>query len=115
MSRAPAVRVTAWALAALTLLAVAAPVTRARASAFGGLSCSLTRKAGPLSEGSTNRALFAPSKGALRAAMLFVDFSDAPAGGETTQALGDAFIPAAEAWYAVASRGQLALAITPVD
>ena len=52
--------------------------------------------------------------GSLRAIMLFVDFPDAPA-TESTSALYNALVPAAQTWFSASSYGRMSLTVKPVD
>lgn len=64
-------------------------------------------------EGPTDYSVFAQPIGNLKAVMLFVDFSDAPA-TESTNAYSDAIVPDAEDFYREASYGKMSLDITTV-
>ncbi|KAF2396797.1 M6 metalloprotease [Trichodelitschia bisporula] len=63
-----------------------------------------------MSEGFGPRTAFASSTGPLRAAMVFVDFPDAPA-TDTPGSLLQAFMPAAADWYNASSYGRLHLTV----
>ena len=55
----------------------------------------------------------APSTGTLTGLMIFVDFTDSPAGAtETPQSLYDVFLPAAADWYRASSYGRLSLRVS---
>jgi M6 family metalloprotease-like protein len=82
----------------------------AAADAFEPRSgCQLQATHGYHNEASTTSSLFAPSTGTLRAILVFVDYSDADGGDESTAALAESFGPEAERWYDRVSRGRLQL------
>lgn len=60
-----------------------------------------------------NHPTMPPTVGSLRVAMLFVDFSDAPA-DVPADALVDAYVPAVVGWYDDASYGRLRLVVDAV-
>ncbi|HEY7215446.1 MAG TPA: hypothetical protein VIC28_12500 [Thermoanaerobaculia bacterium] len=68
-------------------------------------------------EGPTNYSFYARPAGTVKAVMLFVDFSDAPAGSRTTQSTADHLTGNGDAQrlFAAQSYGKLALDVTRVD
>lgn len=101
-------------LVALTIVSAAGGLSTASASVPSG--CVLNTNGngfGALSGGGVSPSLGLPSAvdNAKKAIMLFVDFSDAPAGVETTQSLYDLLVPAAQAWMTDVSYGRLNIVV----
>jgi M6 family metalloprotease-like protein len=65
-------------------------------------------------EGPTDEGLYLPSRGRIKAVMIFVDFPDAPA-SESTHALYDLMVPHARRWYREVSYGRLELRVAHQD
>jgi M6 family metalloprotease-like protein len=106
-----AVGVLAVALAAFAVvLPPIAPPVLAASGIAAPASCVLPSDG---SMGAIDWDLFRRPVGTLRAAMLFVDFPDAPATA-SAENLADQFAPQASAWLAQSSLGRLRLEITPV-
>src|SRR3954466_4737686 len=95
----------------LALGAVRAVVGADRAGATT-YTCTLAAGAAQPTDGPTDTTLYHPSTGTIHGAMVFVDFSDAPA-SETTTALYDAVVPWAQSWFTEVSYGAVTLAVTP--
>lgn len=101
---------------------LASAVARCSSPGSGGATSTPTPAAGCspsignsgyLSEGGTiNHAQFPTETGTIKAAMIFVDFSDAPADA-SPQTYYDLLAPGAESWYASQSYGRLQFQITP--
>ncbi|MCD9145881.1 M6 family metalloprotease domain-containing protein [Streptomyces albireticuli] len=72
--------------------------------------CRLSLGRAYLSEGLGGRPDFTPSSGSVKAAMIFVDFPDAPA-NDTTDSLSSKLIPGAQSWYKDSSYGSLNLEV----
>ncbi len=64
-----------------------------------------------LSEAPPDERLFAHSLGEVRAALIFIDFPDAPGTADVAQ-LAPSYTNEASAWYASASRGRMSLSFT---
>ena len=64
-----------------------------------------------LNEGATDYSIFYRPVGTVKAVMVFVDFSDAPATASTAS-YADAIVPDAKAFYAEASYGRMSLDVT---
>ncbi|HEX7709172.1 MAG TPA: peptidase M6 [Thermoanaerobaculia bacterium] len=94
-----------------TLIVLSALVLLAPVDSYA--SCMLDRGSNLyLSEGATDLALHPPSVGSLRAFVIFVDFSDAPA-DESAEELYQSFIPGAVAWFDQASFGRFSFEPVP--
>jgi M6 family metalloprotease-like protein len=98
----------------LSALAAAQPQDQRPLQPSAGNACKLRTRSRGLSEGFLDpnagggRTRLAPTTGVLRAAMVFVDFPDAPA-NDTTASLYDTFFPGAADWFAQSSYGRLKL------
>lgn len=68
-----------------------------------------------LNEGPTPPDRFPDAVGTLRAKMLFVDFSDAPAGGQDTAPYSELLIPDSRTWFEEVSYGRASLEVDVVD
>jgi M6 family metalloprotease-like protein len=88
------------------------PIKQRPKPPFDGSQCRLLAAPGnDLSEGFLQPfkiARLAPTTGVLRAGLVFVDFSDAPA-NDSTQSLYDTLLPGAADWFAASSYGKLRL------
>jgi M6 family metalloprotease-like protein len=92
-------------------LAVAYPAS-AGATAFAGGSCQLSAVGAPKpNEGAIAHPRYLSGVGTLSAAVVFVDFSDDPAGAQSPAAIADQLVPAAQSWFSDASYGRLTLQV----
>ncbi|MGW7387091.1 M6 family metalloprotease domain-containing protein [Streptomyces sp. NPDC054794] len=99
---------TAVATAVGTLLAGTQGASASAAEPAG--NCALPATKADLSEGITRAGRFVPSKGTVKATMIFVDFPDAPA-DDTTGGLYNKLVPGATRWFRTTSYGQLSLKV----
>ncbi len=85
----------------------------AGAAAFSSAPCPLSAAGAPKpNEAPVAHPRFLSGTGTLSAAMVFVDFSDAPGGGESPAGLAAGIVPEAQSWFAGASSGRFGLAVT---
>lgn len=97
-------------LAVALIAGVGAP--GAAAAAFSGLPCTLSGAGTPRpNEAPVAHPRFLSGTGTLSAAMVFVDFSDAPAGPESPAVLAAGIVPEAQSWFAGASAGRFGLSV----
>ena len=68
-----------------------------------------------LSEGPTDYSWNLPAAGTVDAVMIFLEFSDALHGTESTTDLYDLLVPNAQQWFTEVSYGKMSLNVTPVN
>ena len=96
----------------LVALAVATAATTqpAQAAVVKDRTCAVTG-AGDVTT-NTEKSFNVNARGEVRAAMLFVDFSDAQGGTLDTQSVYDLFVPRSRGWFQEVSYGRVSLSVS---
>jgi M6 family metalloprotease-like protein len=97
----------------VALLAIVAPAAHG-ASYVRDRTCAVSGGGNATIATGARAGAYPSARGTISTAMLFVDFSDAPAGSIDTRQLHDLYVSRSERWFAEASYGRANLTVRPL-